>query len=257
MRKRKRYTNSLSPRDSSAELHTTSVLNAAQCLPQALPQSSAAHNGPDNQNPIQTYRARDHYLGLHVPFNESIITPNASKGRDSLPDIDVQLLTQQGAYTLPTPEVQDELMSIFMKFGYVWTPIIDPAWLSGCSTSPLLLQSLFLAASRMAKRRARYAPSADFYRRAKLLFFFGNERNPLIMISSAILLHWFNPVGPETVSTDTSGFWLRTAESIAFQIGLHKEPSPQERQKGLRRRLWWTLVVSMRTTHDRRSFIGD
>ncbi|KAL5364396.1 hypothetical protein BJX96DRAFT_187745 [Aspergillus floccosus] len=63
------------------------------------------------------------------------------------------------------------------------------------------------------------------------------------MISSAILLHWFNPVGPETVSTDTSGFWLRTAESIAFQIGLHKEPSPQERQKGLRRRLWWTLVL--------------
>lgn len=131
-----------------------------------------------------------------------------------------------------------------MEFGQVWTPIIDPAWLTGTTPSFLLLQSIFVAASRMTTQPNEYGLSSDFYRRAKLLFFFGVERDPLISVTSAILLHWYNPVGPETVSTDTGGFWLRAAESIAFQIGLHKEPSVKDRQRGLRRRLWWTLVVS-------------
>lgn len=193
---------------------------------------------------IQTYRGRDRYLGRHVPFDEAMITNNPTRGDMGVCDSDVQLLTQQGAYILPHPVVQEELIAVFMKFGDVWTPIIDPAWLSGDAVSHLLLQALFLAASRMVKHPIRDTHSADFYRRAKLLFFFGHERDPLILIASAILLHWYNPVGPETISTDTSGFWLRTAESIAFQIGLHKEPSAQSEKRGLRRRLWWTLVVS-------------
>lgn len=127
---------------------------------------------------------------------------------------------------------------------------MEPEWLDGGSpVSYLLLQAICLAASRVTKESSGvYGSSADFYRRAKLLFFFGHERDPTISIVSTILLNWYNPVGPETISTDTSGFWLRTAEALAFQIGLHKEPSRMEKQKGLRRRLWWTLVVCLITS---------
>lgn len=129
-----------------------------------------------------------------------------------------------------------------MRYCAPWTPIIDPQWLTAETPSPLLLQAVLLAGSRVSAPSADVS-SKDFYRKAKLLYFFGSGNNSLISIVSACLLHWYNPVGPEKVSTDTSGFWIRTAGAMAFQIGLHKEPAAHAKDRGLRRRLWWALVV--------------
>ncbi|KAL4919635.1 hypothetical protein BDW62DRAFT_199648 [Aspergillus aurantiobrunneus] len=183
-------------------------------------------------DPIQTHGGRYRLLGRRASFDEAMVTPTLSKENPLLPTADVQLLQEQGAFTLPSNAVQP--ISTFMDYSHVWAPIIDPAWLAGTKPSFLLLQAIF---------PNKYGLSADFYRRAKLLFFFGVERDPLISIASAILLHWYNPVGPDTLLTNTSSFWLRTAESVAFQIGLHQEHPAKDRQRGLRRRLWWTLVV--------------
>ncbi|KAL4782339.1 hypothetical protein BJX76DRAFT_359048 [Aspergillus varians] len=198
-----------------------------------------------NLDPIETYHGRDRYLGHHgaSSFDEPMLSPSLSKENPLLSSADLQLLTEEGAFTLPSNPVQHELIATFMEFGHVWTPIIDPAWLTGTKPSFLLLQAIFVAASRITTQPNEYGLTSDFYRRAKLLFCFGFERDPLISITSAVLLHWYNPVGPETLSTDTSGFWLRTAETIAFQIGLHKEPSAKDHQRALRRRIWWTLVL--------------
>ncbi|KAL2824236.1 hypothetical protein BDW59DRAFT_162572 [Aspergillus cavernicola] len=192
---------------------------------------------------IQTEEGRDLSLQPHFSFDEAMVTPKLEADHPGLPHEDLQLLREEGAFTLPPDTAQHELISTFIEYGHVWTPILDPAWLSGKNTPYLLLQAIFVAASRMTTQANEYGLSSDFYRRAKLLFFFGMERNPLISISTAILLHWYSPVGPGTGPTDTSGFWLRTAESIAFQIGLHKEPSAKDPQRALRRRLWWTLVI--------------
>ncbi|KAL4994494.1 hypothetical protein BDV10DRAFT_188934 [Aspergillus recurvatus] len=62
-----------------------------------------------------------------------------------------------------------------------------------------------------------FAPE-NCFRRAKLLFFFGIERDPSIQVVSAILLHWYHPVGPATLATDTGGFWLYATAS-ALQSG--------------------------------------
>lgn len=239
-RKRKRYTNSLSPRES------------------AEPQLSQSHNHQDstpshpvhkyNSRPatdgIEAYRARDRYLGKHVSFDEAIASRYQKDQGSRLSSSDLQLLTHQSAFQLPPKPMQDEYISAYMKYCSTWTPIVEPSWLRGPSVSYLLLHSILLAASRVTKQPNAHWTSADLYRRAKLLFFFGHEQDPLISIVSAVLLHWYNPVGPETISTDTSGFWLRTAESIAFQVGLHKEPARHDKNRALRRRLWWTLVVS-------------
>lgn len=230
-RKRKHYKNP-SPHE-SADLDTGHEHDATPTAPK-----------PKSSNVVETYRGRDRYLGRHVSFDEAIASDAGSEaGAGSKTSLaDVELLTHQGAFQLPVKSVQEEYVAAYMQYCNIWTPIVDPEWLSGPSVSYLLLQSILLAASRVTKQPP--GKSADFYRRAKLLFFFGNERDPLISIVSAVLLHWFNPVGPETISTDTSGFWLRTAEAIAFQVGLHKEPGHGSRHSKLRRRLWWTLVVS-------------
>jgi hypothetical protein len=196
----------------------------------------------------ESYRGRSEYLGGSVPFNENMVKPGreATYPEQKVSEADLQMLQEQGAFELPPISVQKELMDSFNKYCVSWTPIVDPRWLDENAQPPmLLLQAIFLAGSRVSKAPLEYGSSEVFYRRAKLLFFFGGTNNPLISIVAACLLHWYNPVGPESVSTDTSGFWIRTAGAMAFQIGLHKEPPPNARDRGLRRRLWWSLVVSL------------
>lgn len=183
---------------------------------------------------------REEYLPGSVPAGE---VPAASSDRRSS-NADMGMLRQQKAFEIPPRHVRDALIDSFMQFCEPWTPIIDQAWLDEEQPpSPLLLQAIFLAGSRVSSASQTYASSEVFYRRAKLLFFFGSETNPIISIVAATLLQWYNPVGPENISTDTSGFWIRTAGAIAFQIGLHKEPPPETGNRMLRRRLWWSLVV--------------
>jgi hypothetical protein len=180
-----------------------------------------------------------------VPFDENMVKPGreTTYTNPKASATDLQMLRDQNAFELPPESVQTELMASFNTHCAPWTPVVDPKWMDDSAPSMLLLQAIFLAGSRVSKAHLDYGSSEVFYRRAKLLFFFGGCDNPLISIVAACLLHWYNPVGPEDVSTDTSGFWIRTAGAMAFQIGLHKEPPPNSRDRGLRRRLWWSLVV--------------
>ncbi|CAL5872839.1 uncharacterized protein PFLUO_LOCUS7108 [Penicillium psychrofluorescens] len=268
-RKRKRFTNSLSPgRHLSDPALSETPQRSASHAPVGPTESrieprfsldhaqaaNAISTGslslPDNDGaPFikeESYRGRSEYLGGSVPFNENMVKPGreATYPEQKVSDADLKMLQEQGAFELPPVSVQKELMDSFNKYCVSWTPIVDPRWLDENAQPPmLLLQAIFLAGSRVLKTPLEYGTSEVFYRRAKLLFFFGGTNNPLISIVAACLLHWYNPVGPESVSTDTSGFWIRTAGAMAFQIGLHKEPPPNARDRGLRRRLWWSLVI--------------
>lgn len=209
---------------------------------------SAPTNNVESFIKEESYRGRGEYLGGSVPFDENMVKPGHETNYTSpqASAADLQMLREQGAFELPPDAVQRQLMDSFNKYCSPWTPVVDPKWLDG-NTPPsmLLLQSVFLAGSRVSKAHLSYGSSEVFYRRAKLLFFFGGGNNSLVSIVAACLLHWYNPVGPEDVSTDTSGFWIRTAGAMAFQIGLHKEPPQGAKDRGLRRRLWWSLVVSL------------
>ncbi|KAJ5483991.1 hypothetical protein N7539_005787 [Penicillium diatomitis] len=270
-RKRKRFTNSLSPgrlpSSDSASRHASQA-PADTSVDGALRQSRLSSFG-DNATPVtqdgglnvltpagndepfvkeESYRGRSEYLGGSVPFDENMVKPGHETSYASentkASAADLQMLREQGAFELPPLAVQNELLKSFNKYCAPWTPVVDPKWLDQSSPpSMLLLQSIFLAGSRVSKAHLDYGSSEVFYRRAKLLFFFGGRNNSLISIVAACLLHWYNPVGPEDVSTDTSGFWIRTAGAMAFQIGLHKEPPPNAQDRGLRRRLWWSLVI--------------
>ncbi|KAJ5245830.1 hypothetical protein N7468_000813 [Penicillium chermesinum] len=230
-RKRKRFTNSLSP-SRDARVSESASQRSSQ-LPE-LPAVSVAPNDAAGE--------ASNYAPMSVSNGEAFLKEESYRGGVSAAD--VQMLRDQGAYELPPLAIQKELMQSFNKYCAPWTPVVDPKWLEG-NTPPsmLLLQSIFLAGSRVSKAHLSYGSSEVFYRRAKLLFFFGGGHGSLISIVAACLLHWYNPSGPENVSTDTSGFWIRTAGAMAFQIGLHKEPHPNARDRGLRRRLWWSLVI--------------
>lgn len=192
----------------------------------------------------ESYIGRDAYLDGSIPVSED--TTNVStQAHSGLSEIDMQVLHMYKAFEMPPRSVRNSLIDKFMEYCLPWMPIVDRRWLEdqpNHSPSPLLLQSVFLAGSRVSAQPLIGATSEDYYQRAKALFFSGHERNPLISVVSALLLHWWNPTGPEQISASSSGFWVRIAAGLAYQIGLHKEPI-SARDKSLHRRIWWTLVV--------------
>ncbi|KAK5449490.1 hypothetical protein LTS15_008565 [Exophiala xenobiotica] len=211
--------------------------------PPAQSFNRAQHQSPEYVAVIESHVGRSDYLGDDdVRFREEMTQPEERSSGLSLADI--QILKLLKAFDLPPRSVGASLIDIFFKYCSPWTPIVDESLVEDIrinDSSPLLLNAIFLAGSRVSSNSLVAATAEDFYRKAKLLFMLGHERDILRSIMAVTLLQWFNPLGPEHISTSTSGFWVRIAAGLAYQVGLHKEPNRQQ-DRGLRRRLWWTLV---------------
>ncbi|KAJ5138213.1 uncharacterized protein N7515_003061 [Penicillium bovifimosum] len=218
--------------------------------PEVEPESSANSPVPEGQDGLeketpgsQGYLGRSEYLGLAAPQPNEISSVQDTGSCVRLTEEERAVLDIYRAFELPPLAVQRSLIDSFEMYCAPWMPILETRHLQNPSSlSILLLQSVFVAGSRVAAAAHISASSETYYRRAKALFFSNYEPNPVIKIAAACLLNWWNPLGPDKVSLDGSGFWLRVAVSLAYQIGLHKE-STNGKNPSYRRRLWWTLVA--------------
>lgn len=206
-----------------------------------------ASENPYLSAPTLSSMARSRYFDDTLIINEDQARSYPIGDADGPTEDDHQLLRVQGAFELPPRAVRDGLINTFMERCSPWMPIVERSWLEESGSqrpSMLLLQAVFVAASRVTSAPAvsAYASTHQFYRRAKALFWAGYEKNPLTVVAAVCILHWYNPEGPEHVSTNTSGFWRYVGVGLAQQIGLQKEPT-NIKDAALRRRLWWTLFV--------------
>lgn len=186
-----------------------------------------------------SYLGRLEYLRNDVPVNDNAGLPN--KVPRQLSDTDLAILRVQGVNDLPPSHIRASLMKVFWTRCYPWTPVVKREWVEDPQSSLLLQHAMMLAGSRVTPVYQDYPP-LEFYKKAKVLFWTGTEEDPIIMIAATLLLHWWNPEGPESVSIDTSSFWLRICVGLAYQVGLHREPVGKP-DAGLRKRIWWSLVV--------------
>lgn len=195
-----------------------------------------------------TYIGRSHYIAGDSPIDEASARSYTSSRIEGLSSTEVQILELSGSFSLPSKSARQSLIETFMQYCYPWMPTLTLSELDQDAVQPcslLLMQSVFLAASRVSSSPVLlgHASSEQFYQRAKALFWAGHEKDPLTAIKAITMLHWYNPDGPAFVSCDTSEFWLKIGVGLAYQIGLHKEPPPGS-DRGIRRRIWWSLVVS-------------
>ncbi|KAJ8114984.1 hypothetical protein OPT61_g3262 [Boeremia exigua] len=207
-----------------------------ECIPSSMPESSYRH-----RNSV-SYLGRLEYLRGDLPVDDDSELPNKVPHR--LSTTDIEILRIQQVTELPPRSVRESLLDAFWTRCHIWTPVVERSWINERSpgTTSLLLQyAIFLAGSRVHAALPNY-PSEDFYKKARLLFWMGAEDDPIINIASACLLQWWNPEGPERVSLDTSSFWVRVCVGLAYQVGLHREPSGTP-DAGLRKRIWWSLVT--------------
>ncbi|OCT44836.1 putative fungal specific transcription factor [Cladophialophora carrionii] len=193
---------------------------------------------------VESHVGQSDYIGAgEVRFREEM--GQAQSPASGLSDTDLRLLQVQKAFDLPQRSVLASLIDCYFEYCSGWVPILEPAAVEevqSTGSSPLLLNALLLAGSRVTSNDLLAALAEDFYRKARLLFILGHERDALNSIIAVTLLQWYNPTGPERISTSTSGFWVRISAGLAYQTGLHKEPVAAK-DRGLRRRLWWAIVA--------------
>ena len=209
----------------------------------ATPTARMGGDGYTNAN--VSYLGRSEYMSGHAPIDEERERTGLYQSIQMSCETDMDILRMQKVFDLPPRSVRDTLIESFWQHCYPWTPIVDRSWLEGVSheqVSPLLMQAILLAGSRTSSTPLAFGTPQQFYKKAKVLFWSGMEKDPIITIAAVCLLHWFNPDGPEHVSIDTSGFWNRIAVGLAYQVGLHKEPRGKP-DASIRRRLWWSLVT--------------
>ncbi len=190
-----------------------------------------------------SYLGRGEYISNDVPIDGEGDAPE--QVARVLSQQDRQVLQIQQCFELPPRAVRDSLIDNFWQRCWPWTPIVERSWIQNRphnECSPILLQGIMLAGSRVTSSPLATGSPEDFYKRGKTLFWMGAEEDPIINTVAACLFNWWNPEGPEHVSIDTSGYWLRICVGLAYQIGLHREPS-RKNDAALRRRLWWSLVI--------------
>ncbi|KAJ9611195.1 hypothetical protein H2200_004378 [Cladophialophora chaetospira] len=175
----------------------------------------------------------------------------------TLAELQSSMLRAASHTCLPTPNLKMSLIRSFVERGIPWMPIVDRRELDQlASQTPV---SLLLTAALVAGSKLSAAPNAlewgeKCYFYAKSLIFHGSGHSTLSLIISTILLHWWNPSGPEHISLDSSSLWLRISVGLAHQHGLHREPDSSLPDAHLRRRIWWTLVTrdnQIATSHGR------
>ncbi|KAJ5987754.1 hypothetical protein N7481_002964 [Penicillium waksmanii] len=209
--------------------------------PHSVQASDKPHEGST------TYIGRSHYLSQDTPIDETSSRAYPPYQPEDSSGIGDSVLTMFNAFDLPVKSIRQALIDSFMRFCYPWTPILAHGELDFSSednSSLLLSQSLFLAASRASSSPGilAFATPAQFYQRAKALFFMNHETNPLTVIKATIMLQWYTPDGPEHVSYDAGEFWLKIGVGIAHQVGLHRDPGVGN-DASVRRRVWWSLMV--------------
>lgn len=228
----------------ASQVFQPSIQDDTQQEPNPSPLSTSASSVPSSYHSghmeRSTYIAPDEFRGEDCSEVDYVLPMPC--------EVTQQIAKFQNAFEIPPRAIRDSLFDKFWSYCYSWDPIVDRSQVVGVAParlSPLLLQSIFLAGSRMQSpsQPHTFASAQEYYTRAKTLFWLDYEKDPMTLLIATSLMHWWNPHGPERVSTNTSSFWCKITVSLAQQMGLHrtKKPVPDE---SLRRRLWWSIVVS-------------
>ncbi|KAK6369514.1 hypothetical protein LTS17_009420 [Exophiala oligosperma] len=149
------------------------------------------------------------------------------------------------SFSIPPRSVRQRLTNCFLEYCNPWLPIVehdDLANLAKIEQQPvpmLLAQALWFAASCIDQSST--APR-QFYQQAKALFWSGSESDPFVAVKAALMLMSYDCRGSRHNNFDNSEFWLHVAVASAYRAKLHRDP-PQDSKRGIRRRLWWTIVA--------------
>jgi hypothetical protein len=219
---------------------TTSVMISAQSIPHQQIAPSSISTGPE----MSHSHAGDIDTGfLHVYRPEDEQTAR-----------ELELEATQEPKQRPVSSLPQDLLESFAEtywdYCYPWCPVLDPDTLDQeLAHSPLLANSLALAASHIRPPLVQHEGPRKYYEKARLMFYNDEEPNTLTALKALSLFYWWAPRAPSTPHRHSSWWWSSLIIRTAQQMNVHREPPEADPtrdrlQLSLRRRLWWTVFVS-------------
>ncbi|KAI1415176.1 fungal-specific transcription factor domain-containing protein [Hypoxylon sp. FL1857] len=173
---------------------------------------------------------------------------------------DVSYLHTKGALSLPSPSLQNALLTAYVEYVHPYMPLIELHDFLGMinsrdglygQTSLFLYQSVMFAATafvdvkylKEAGYANRKAARRDFFYKARLLYDFDYESDRLILVQGLLLMtYWYETPDDQK---DT-WHWMGVAISLAHTIGLHRNPANTNmspRKQKLWKRIWWSCFM--------------
>lgn len=196
---------------------------------------------------------------VHYPLPDTV--RGIKTGQTELDSIEIEILTQRGAFLLPPRSLCDELIEAYFTWVAPVVPVINRSRFMRRYNDPknppslLLLQAMLLAGSRVCTNpqlmdtSGSTTPAATtFYKRAKALYDANYEDDRVTIVQALILMGWYWE-GPEDVTKNVF-YWSRVAIVVAQGSGMHRsvEKSALSRaDKRLWKRIWWTLYTRDRS----------
>ncbi|KAF4463140.1 cutinase transcription factor 1 beta [Fusarium albosuccineum] len=180
------------------------------------------------------------YRGNHF------VIPRAAATNALLPE-DLAALHAKNCFSLPSAEVQHQLLRCYFHHVHHFLPILDAAaFIQQYETGGprkvnlLLLWSIFFSSTNfldeetvtLAGYSSRKAMKTSLYRRAKALYDADYEKEKIPLTQSVLLLaFWY----ADSEDRDGPWHWIGIAISLCQTIGLHRNPLSE--RLGLRRAL--------------------
>lgn len=147
-------------------------------------------------------------------------------------------------------ELQQSFSETYFRYCYAWCPVLDRDTLEAdLERSPMLANALALAASHVQPPLVKHEGPAEYYRKARMIFYNDEEADIITALKAISLFYWWAPRPPSIAHRHSSWWWTSVIIRHAQQMNIHREPTEEVAQAagidlGLRRRLWWTVFVS-------------
>lgn len=193
--------------------------------------------------------------GVHYPLPK--IDNDSIELSTKMNQIELQILNDRGALSLPPQDLCDELVNAYFKWIAPVVPIINHTRFMQQYRDPhnppsiLLMQAILLAGSRVCTTEMLLdsngspIPAATlFYKRAKALYDADYEQDRVTIVQALILMGWYWEE-PGKVTKNVF-YWNGLAVTIAHGFGMHRNPKNSKlstSDKKLWKRIWWTLFT--------------
>lgn len=217
--------------------------------------SSLIHASPSQQSLYRTSPRADlvaesvkgdidtGFLQIYGPENEietqrETIAASFQIQRSPLPDQGQQDLMESFADT-------------YLEYCYPFCPVLDPGSLfDEVARSPLLANALATAGSHVQPPLVPHSGPAEYYARARAIFYNDEEPDQLATLKAVSLFYWWAPKAVTTVHRHSSWWWTSVLIRHSQQMDLHREcgvkdPRLTDYTLSVRRRIWWTAFVSI------------
>lgn len=196
-----------------------------------------------------------HDASPHIRRNTNLAVIQQDVHPPHMGQADTAYLFAKGAFTLPSDETANDLVEAYLERFHSSYSIVDKIELEKVHEDRklpwILLHSVcFVGATfcdasviHRAGFKSRLEARCDYYQKANVLFDVGYEKSKIILLQCAIMLGF---QGPQMHCYWNPCSWVGFGVTLAVSLGIHQSmasSNAQDADKGLLRRLWWTLVV--------------